>query len=204
MSERELVPTRRLLKKERAVFDRVASQFSHLKQTDEDMLTRYSEASVTYTEAVRQTKKHPTVKTPVINRSTGNVTGYKEVRNTAYRTVSESQSQLNSLARRLLIDAASENKRLLLQSKLSRAASGLDSLARSEREILASLTEEQITFKMAERECSRESAIDLLTNPYVAGNEHLFHPDYNVVMFGGIEWDIRDPEAPPEARDSGL
>jgi phage terminase small subunit len=199
-----ITPVRRLTKKERVVFDRVLADFSHLKSSDAEQITQYAEASIRYADAAKDTKKNPTVKVPVINRSTGNVTNYKDVRNPQFRTVKEAVSDMNSLARRLMIDAASENKRLVLESKKARAGTGKASMTAWEKAAMASVTEEQITFKMAERECSRESAIDLLTNPYVAGNEHLFHPDYNVVVFGGIEWDIRDPEAPPEARDSGL
>jgi phage terminase small subunit len=139
-----LVPIRRLTGKEKKVFDRVVSDFDHLNQTSAEMLCRYSEAFVRYEDASKEVKRHPTVKQPVVNRSTGNVTGFKEIRNPAFRTLAEAQSQLNSLARRLLIDAASETKRLTLQSKKARSFSALEHEVRNERDIRASLTEEQI------------------------------------------------------------
>jgi hypothetical protein len=199
-----ITPTRRLNGKERIVFDRVLDNFSHLKTSDAEQLTMYAEASVRYADASRDTKKNPTVKVPVINRSTGNVTNYKDVRNPQFRTVKEATSDMNSLARRLMIDSASQNKLLVLESKKARAGTGKASMTLWEKTVLASVTEAKIISKMAEADCSRQFAIELLTDPYAAGNEHLFHPDYNVVMFGGIEWDIRDPEAPPQVRDNGL
>lgn len=144
MPDAVITPTRRLTAKERKVFERVISEFAHLSVTDADMLTRYAETSLRYVDALKETKKSPTVKQPVINRSTGNVTGYKEIRNPAFRTLTEAQSQLNSLSRRLLIDAASENKRLILQSKKSRAFTASEQATRSARDILASITEERI------------------------------------------------------------
>jgi phage terminase small subunit len=149
MPDAVITPTRRLTAKERKVFERVISEFDHLSTTDADMLTRYAETSARYVDALKETKKYPTVKQAVINRSTGNVTGYKEIRNPAFRTLTEAQSQLNSLSRRLLIDTASENKRLILQSKKSRAFTASEQADRSERDILASITEEQIETEIA-------------------------------------------------------
>ena len=199
-----ITPTRRLSKKERSVFDRVLADFSHLKSSDAEQITQYAEASIRYADAARDTKKNPTVKVPVINRSTGNVTQYRDVRNPSFRTVKEATSDMNSLARRLMIDSASQNKLLVLESKRARAATGKASMTVWERTVLASITEEQIVFKMTEQDCDRAYAIELLTDPYRAGNEHLFHPDYFIVMWGGREWDSRDPNAPPQVRDDGL
>jgi phage terminase small subunit len=140
----DINPVRKLSAKERKVFDRVVSDFSHIGQTASEMLCRFAEASVRYEDAVKDIKKNPTVKTAVINRSTGNIVGYKEVRNPAFRTLSEAQSQMNALARRLLIDAASENRRLTLLSKKSRALNADEEAYRDEKQCRDSLTEEQI------------------------------------------------------------
>lgn len=116
-----LLPTRRLTAKERAVFDRVSSQFAHLTASDAEQLTQYAESSVRYEAAVRETKKHPTVSQPVINRTTGNVVGEKPVRNPAFATLREAQAQMVSLGRRLLIDAHSADKRQKLLTRKSRS-----------------------------------------------------------------------------------
>jgi hypothetical protein len=145
----EITPVRKLSAKERKVFDRVASDFSHLGPTSSEMLCRFAECAVRYEDALKDVKKHPTVEQPIVNRSTGNITGYKIVRNPAFRTLAEAQSQMNALARRLLIDAASENRRLTLLSKNSRSLSADEESSRREREIRDSITEEKIEAAIA-------------------------------------------------------
>ena len=140
----EITPVRRLSAKELKVFNRVASDFSHLGPTSSEMLCRFAEASVRYEDAVRDVKKHPTVEQPIVNRSTGNVTGFKVVRNPAFRTLAEAQSQMNALARRLLIDTASENRRLTLQSKKARSLSADEEASRTEQACRDALTEAEI------------------------------------------------------------
>ena len=87
------IPTRKLTAKERKVFERVLSEFIHLTSSDGEQLTQYAEAVIRYETAVKETKKHPIVSVPIINRSTGNLTGEKLIRNPAFVTVKE-----NSLA----------------------------------------------------------------------------------------------------------
>jgi len=128
LTTKPLEPTRRLTSKERRVFDRVSNEFEHLSVLDEEQLTQYAEAVIRYETALKQTRKHPTISVPVVNRSTGNVTGEKHVRNTAFATIKESLSQANTLARRLLIDAHSAEKRQRLLTKRARAAAGKEAL----------------------------------------------------------------------------
>lgn len=214
MNERNLVPTRRLSARERKVFDRVASEFTHLKSTDEDMLTRFAEASIRYADAAKSTKQHPMVSKPVVNRSTGNIVGETLIRNPLFRSVSEAQSQMNSLGRRLMIDAASENKRLILLSKKARSASGLEADAIAGRDYREHISEEQIEEEiqttldrgefhwLTTDEMRRSFVIWYLTDPYL--NDNLPHPGYNIVKINGTEYDLHDSDTPPSVRDSGL
>jgi hypothetical protein len=171
-----LTPTRRLTAKERAVFDRVASEFNHLTSSDEEQLTQYAEANVRYQVAAKATKKHPTISLPVINRSTGNVTGEKIVRNTAFATLKESQAAMNSLARRLMIDAHSAEKRLRLASKIARSAFGIVASEVAANIAALSITEEQIQAAVQDASKKypampptqlRDYAIWVLTDPYL-------------------------------------
>lgn len=116
-----LKPTRRLNAAERAVFDKVCADFVHLAPTDAEMLTQYAEAAARYQTAAKETKKNPTVSVPVINRASGNIVGQKVVRSPSFVTLKEAQSQMNALARRLLIDAHSAEKRQRLLTKKARA-----------------------------------------------------------------------------------
>ena len=120
-----LTPTRRLTTKERAVFEKVTDEFSHLTCADEEALTQYAEAVSRYHLAAKDTKRHPTVSIPVVNRATGNIVGSKDVRNPAFVTLRESSAQMVSLGRRLLIDAHSAEKRLRMDSKLARSAAAV-------------------------------------------------------------------------------
>src|SRR5450631_2173706 len=99
-----LMPTRRLNSKEREVFKRVKDEFSHLTNSDAEQLTQYAETIIRHQLAVTETKRHPTVSTPITNRATGNIVGSKDVRNPAFVTLREASAQMVSLGRRLLID----------------------------------------------------------------------------------------------------
>jgi P27 family predicted phage terminase small subunit len=167
-----LAPTRRLNTKERDVFNRVVAEFAHLTASDEEQLTQYCEAVVRYQIAAKETKKNPLVSTPVVNRSTGNIVGDKLGRNPAWITLKESQTAMNSLARRLMIDASSANKRQSLLTKKARALSGIESQSIADNAVLASITEEQIQaeiqiaaakYKDATPEVLRQEAIWVLT-----------------------------------------
>ena len=103
------------------MFRRILSEFQHLSTSDAETLTTYAEAVVRYDAARRETKKNPTVQTPVINRSTGNITGTRSARNPAFATLREALAQMTTLARRLLLDPASANKRATLLTKRARA-----------------------------------------------------------------------------------
>lgn len=171
-----LIPTRRLTAKERAVFDRVASEFVHLTPTDEEMLSQYSEAVARYTSAAKSVKKSPTISLPVVNRSTGNVTGEKTIRNPAFATLKEATAQMNSLARRLMIDAHSAKKRLRLASKIARSAFGIVASEVAANIAALSITEEQIQAAVQDASKKypamppaqlRDYAIWLLTDPYL-------------------------------------
>ena len=169
-----VMPNKRLAAKERRVFDRVVSEFAHLKQSDADMIARYSEAFIRYETAAAQVKRYPMVQKPTINRSTGNVVGTTPVRNPLFRTVAEAQSQMNSLARRLLIDAASENRRLSLQSKKARSAAAVaaESATRyTEEEIEREALERAKRFPLATAATLRQLAIDVF--------DDFFSPDWD-------------------------
>lgn len=143
-----MTPTRRLKKAEREVFERVNSEFIHLTSTDAEQLTQYVEAVVRYEAALKQTTKHPTISVPVVNRSTGNITGEKIVRNPAFTTIKEAQSQMNALARRLMIDAHSAEKRQRMLTKRSRALAASESNTVSDAAALAEVSESQIQTEM--------------------------------------------------------
>jgi len=139
-----IVPTRRLTAKERSVFDRVVSDFVHLQGSDAEQLTQYAEAVVRYQTAAKEIKKNPNISIPVVNRATGNIVGEKLVRNPAFATVKETQTQMNTLARRLMIDAHSAEKRQRLLTRKARALAAVESKHSSDSSLLAGITEEQI------------------------------------------------------------
>jgi hypothetical protein len=200
-----LIPTRRLNSKERRVFDRVASEFNHLTPTDEEQITQYAEAVVRYSTASKDSKKRPTVTLPVVNRSTGNVTGQKIVRNTSFATLKEAQAQINSLARRLMIDAHSAEKRLRYTSKKSRSAAGVVASDVASNVALASITEAEIQAEIAvvakrytlmTSAQVRAHAIWRLTDPYL--NPQFLHPAYRMTQVNGeVVEDTYDLFAPP-------
>lgn len=128
-----LEPTRRLSTAERRVFDQIRGDFVHLVASDAEMLTQYAEAAARYQTAAKETKKNPTVSMPVVNRASGNVVGEKIVRNPAFVTLKEAQSQMNALARRLMIDPASAEKRQRLLTKKARALVAAEQAAASNR-----------------------------------------------------------------------
>lgn len=172
-----LTSTRRLSSKERAVFDRVTSEFVHLAASDAEQLTQYAEAVVRYQTAAKETKKSSTVSIPVVNRATGNVTGEKIIRNPAFATLKEALSQMNALARRLLIDAHSAEKRQRLLTKKARALVAAETQSASSEAALANLSEEQIeeeleslrqanVYSLATSEFLRQYAIWRLINVY--------------------------------------
>ncbi len=149
-STASIIPTRRLRAKDRVVFDKVLSDFIHLQPSDAEQLTQYAEAVIRYRTAEKETRKHPTISTPVINRSTGNVVGEKTARNPAYVTMREAHSQMNSLARRLMIDATSADKRQRLLTKKARALAACEATGAESRSAVANLTEVQIEAQIEE------------------------------------------------------
>ncbi len=149
-SSASITPTRRLPAKERAVFEKVLADFIHLQPSDAEQLTQYAEAVIRYRTAEKDTRKHPTVSTPVVNRSTGNVVGEKLVRNPAFATMKEAQTQMNSLARRLLIDATSADKRQRLLTKKARSLAASEATSAESKSAVANLTESQIQTRIEE------------------------------------------------------
>jgi phage terminase small subunit len=143
-----IAPSRRLSAKERKIFDRVLSEFSHLVPSDAEQLTQYSEAAIRYQVAAKEIKQNPTVEIAVVNRASGNITGFKIVRNPAFVTLREASAQMVSLGRRLMIDAHSAEKRMRMQSKKARSQSSVEADAITERDLRASLTQEQIEAAM--------------------------------------------------------
>jgi len=143
-------PTRRLPAATRAVFEKVAGDFIHLQSSDAEQLTQYAEAVIRYRNAEKETRKHPTISTPIVNRSTGNVVGEKIIRNPAFVTMREAQAQMNSLARRLMIDATSANKRQRLLTKKARALAASEASSAASQSAVANLTEFQIQAQMEE------------------------------------------------------
>jgi phage terminase small subunit len=155
-----LTPTRRLNKAERTVFDRVNAEFIHLTPSDAEQLTSYAEAVVRYEVAVKETKKHPTIAIPVVNRTTGNVTGERITRNPAFATMREAMAQMVSLGRRLLIDAHSADKRQRLLTKKSRAMTAAEAKHAADGSAVAELDEGTIQTKMDELRKSLIAASD--------------------------------------------
>ena len=141
-------PTRRLTSRERRVFDRVSNDFAHLSVIDEEQLTQYAEAVVRYEDALKSTKKHALISVPVVNRSTGNVTGEKLVRNPAFVTLKETLTQMNALARRLMIDAHSAEKRQRLLTKRAQALAAGESKTAADSAVQNGITEEQVAAAM--------------------------------------------------------
>ena len=149
MAENDLLtPTRRLLKAEREVFERIRSEFVHLSVTDAEQLTQYAEAVARYEAALRETKKHPTVSAPVVNRRSGNIVGEKVIRNPAFVTLRESQAQMTTLARRLMIDAHSAEKRQRMLTKKARALAAAEQAQAADASRV--FPEEQIAAMMAD------------------------------------------------------
>ncbi len=179
-----LVPTRRLNVKERRVFDRVLSEFVHLGPSDAEQLTQYAEAVVRYETAMKAAKKHSTVSIPVVNRATGNVTGEKIVRNPAFVTLREAQSQMNTLARRLLIDTHSAEKRQRMLTKKARALAASESKSADDAAALNGVTEIQI-----EAEIVRLAKVYTQATPDVLRCEALW---YLTVFLPSVEDD--DPD----------
>jgi hypothetical protein len=125
---------------------------------------------IRYEEATKETRKNPTVSTPVVNRATGNIVGERIIRNPAFATLKEAASAIRSLARRLMIDAHSAEKRLRLLTKKSRALVAAESQAADDA--TNTITEEQIAAKIKEQKAQglaydevglRTNAIWLLT-----------------------------------------
>ena len=139
-----LKPTRRLSTAERRIFDRIRREFVHLVTSDAEQLTQYAEAVARYETAAKEAKKHPTITVPVINRSTGNVVGEKIARNPAFATVKETQQQMNTLARRLLIDPASAEKRARLLTKKARALAASEQAQAAQIDAAPKWSQEQI------------------------------------------------------------
>ena len=149
-SNTSITPTRKLTVKERKVFDRVLAEFIHLAPSDAEQLSQYAEAVIRYEKATKESKRHPTVSIPVVNRATGNIVGDKVVRNPAFATIKEAQSQVTALARRLMIDAHSSEKRQRLLTKKARALAASEAKSASNASALNSVTEGQIQAEMVE------------------------------------------------------
>lgn len=143
-----IIPTRKMTAREQKVFDRVLTDFVHLTPSDSEMLTQYAEAVVRYETAAKEAKKNPTISLPVINRASGNIVGHKDVRNPAFVTVREAQSQANSLARRLMIDAVSAEKRQRLQARRLQALAAKETKEAAQSAAEHGVTEEQIQMEM--------------------------------------------------------
>ena len=144
-----ILPTRRLPAGALAVFKKVQTDFIHLQSSDAEQLTQYAEAATRYQNAQKETRKRPTISTPIVNRATGNVTGEKITRNPAWLTLKEAQQQMNTLARRLMIDATSADKRQRLLTKAARALGALERGDAAKKAALDNLTEYQIQERMA-------------------------------------------------------
>lgn len=180
-----ILPTRKLTAREQKVFDRVLAEFVHLTSADAEMLTQYCEAVARYQAAARETKKNPTIDLPVVNRATGNIVGHKPVRNPAFITLRESQSQANSLARRLMIDSVSTEKRQRLQSKQAKALAAREAKIVAESALKNGITEEQIQGEM-----------ERLRSVYIHATEDVIRQQ--AIWF----WTVYKPlEDDPEAND---
>lgn len=143
-----LKPTRRLTAAESRVFRQVSSDFVHFGSTDAEMLTAYAEAVVRYQDAAKEAKRKPTLTVPTFNKATGNKTGKKIIRNPALTTVKEAQQQMMSLARRLLIDPASAEKRQRLLTKKARAMAASEQAYAAQSDAAPKWSEEEITTMM--------------------------------------------------------
>lgn len=183
-----LKPTRRLKAAASKVFEGVSSSFVHLTAADAEQLTQYAEWSAIYSDALRETQRSPTISVPVVNRTSGNVVGERITRSPSFATLREAQQQVTSLARRLLIDAHSADKRARL---LTRKARALQALEAEQAAITAqTFTEEEIEAEMNDLirrgytprgEALRNAALDYLRiKREIAGIED--DPDCDVLF----------------------
>lgn len=147
-----LEPTRRLAPKERRQFERVVGQYSHFLPGDADALTRLAVAYARYIDAEKDTRKNPMVQIPVVNRSTGNVTGHKPARNPAFATLKEMAQLIARLERNLLIGPAYDAKRQAMLTKRARAAQGAAEDAAEESAIDSAITPEVIAAEIEDVE----------------------------------------------------
>jgi phage terminase small subunit len=165
-----ITPSRKLAAKERKIFDRVVSEFIHLQTSDAEQLTQYAEAVVRYEAAAKDVKKSPTIAVPVVNRSTGNIVGEKLVRNPAFATIKEAQAQVNALARRLLIDAHSTEKRQRLLTKKSRALAASETQSAEDAAKLSGVSEAEI-----QGEIDRLAKIYIHATPETLRNQAIWY-----------------------------
>lgn len=133
-------PTYKLAIKERREFERILAQYSHFLPGDADALTRLAVLYSRYRSAERETKRKPMVDVPIVNRSTGNVTGHKQTRNPAFATLRETSVQIARLERNLLIGPAYDAKRQAMLTKRARAAQGAEQAAAEESAIEIAIT----------------------------------------------------------------
>ena len=143
-----LAPTRRLPAKERRVFDEVLSNFVHFGPSDAETLTQYAEAVIRYEKAAKEAKRNPTLTLPTFNKATGNQTGTRVVRNPALTTIKEAQTQMATLARRLMIDPSSAEKRARLLTKRSRALLASEQAQAANKDISRKFSEAEVEAMM--------------------------------------------------------
>ena len=122
-----LEPTRQLSAKERREFERVVGQNPHFLPGYADALTRLAIAYAGYKKAEHEVRKRPTITVQKFNRSTGNVAGTVEKRNTAaFANLNAFAKQIAALERNLLSGPTYDARRQAMLTKRARAAQGAE------------------------------------------------------------------------------
>jgi hypothetical protein len=142
-----------LTAKERKEFEAVVSRYIHFLPGDADALTRLAIAYAGFKVAEAEVRKHPTVTVQKFNRSTGNVTGTVEKRNTAaFANLNAFARQITALERNLLIGPTYDAKRQAMLTKRARAAQGIEADDAENNAIEAAITADVLAAEMEQLE----------------------------------------------------
>lgn len=182
-------PTRKLSAKERREFNRIVASGPHLTPADGRVIADLAGLYVRRAEADADARKNKTIEQPIINRSTGNIVGTRQVRNPAFVTLRETSVQIGRLERALLLLPSQASKRLRLLTKQAQAAAENEQQHADEYQRHVAISDEDIQGLMdywrsgrkglidrpddwrnisADPELLRQAAIDLLRSDAIA------------------------------------
>lgn len=141
----DIKPTKRLAPKARKHFDRITAQNPHLLPENADAVTSYALALAGRDAAEIEITKRPRITVPVVNRSTGNVTGHAVKRNTAaFADLRLYSQQVRQYERSLRIGPAYDAQRSAMTTRRARREQAAVKDANSEDAILAAITHADI------------------------------------------------------------